>query len=196
MAHKLKIVLKDTEPKITRTVIVPEKFNFNDLHVVIQCIMNWNDSHLYQFNLSAPYASDSIGPKEPDDGFTGFIELRYKKFDAEKTYLSEFFNGQKKNMNYIYDFGDDWIHTITVLKKPNEEVLYPKCIKGENAAPIEDCGGVWGFYELLEIISKKRKTAEDKEMLEWARIPKGKSYEDIYAFDIDEVNQRLIDAFR
>ncbi|HLW40869.1 MAG TPA: plasmid pRiA4b ORF-3 family protein, partial [Flavobacterium sp.] len=121
---------------------------------------------------------------------------RYKKFDAEKTYLSEFFNGQKKNMNYIYDFGDDWIHTITVLKKPNEEVLYPKCIKGENAAPIEDCGGVWGFYELLEIISKKRKTAEDKEMLEWVRIPKGKSYEDIYAFDINEVNQRLIDAFR
>ena len=194
MAHKLKIVLKDTEPKITRTVIVPEKFNFNDLHVVIQCIMNWNDSHLYQFNLSAPYASDSIRLKNEESNLFGF--QRNKQYDATKMHLSDFFNGQKKNMNYIYDFGNDWIHTITVLKKPNEEVLYPKCIKGENAAPIEDCGGVWGFYELLEIISKKRKTTEDKEMLEWARIPKGKSYEDIYAFDIDEVNQRLIDAFR
>src|SRR5690554_194273 len=194
MAHKLKTVLKDTEPKITRTVIVPEKFNFNDLHIVIQCVMNWNDSHLYQFNLSAPYASDSIRLKNEESNLFGF--QRNKQYDAKKIHLSDFFNGQKKNMNYIYDFGDDWIHTITVLKKPNEEVLYPKCIKGENAAPIEDCGGVWGFYELLEIISKKRKTAEDKEMLEWARIPKGKSYEDIYAFDIDEVNQRLIDAFR
>ena len=196
MAHKLKIVLNDIEPKITRTVIVPEKFNFEQLHTVIQCVMNWENEHLYEFNLGAPYASDSIGPEEADDGFAAFTGSRFKKYEAEKTYLSEFFNGQKKKMSYTYDFGDDWIHTITVLKKPDEEVLFPKCIKGENAAPIEDCGGTWGFYNLLETINKKRKTAEDKEILEWVGIPKGKTYNEVYGFDIDEVNQRLIEAFR
>ena len=86
----------------------------------------WENEHLYEFNLGAPYASDSIGPEEADDGFAAFTGSRFKKYEAEKTYLSEFFNGQKKKMSYTYDFGDDWIHTITVLKKPNEEVLYPK----------------------------------------------------------------------
>ena len=138
MAHKLKIVLTDTEPKITRTVIVPERFNFEQFHIVIQCVMNWENEHLYEFNLGAPYGSDAIGPVFADCGFGAFSESRFKKYESEKTYLSEFFNGQKKKMSYTYDFGDDWIHTITVLKKPDEEVLVPKCIKGENAAPIED----------------------------------------------------------
>jgi len=196
MAHKLKIVLQGPDPKITRTVIVPEKFNFEQLHIVIQCVMNWENQHLYEFNLGAPYASDSISPEEADDGFAAFTESRFKKYDSEQTHLSEFFNGQIKKMNYTYDFGDDWIHSISVLKKPTEEVLFPKCVKGENAAPIEDIGGIWGFYDLLEAIAKKRKTAEDKEMLEWYGIPKGKAYNEVYGFDIDEVNQRLIDAFR
>ncbi|HZH69548.1 MAG TPA: plasmid pRiA4b ORF-3 family protein [Flavobacteriaceae bacterium] len=195
MAHKLKIVLNNTDPKITRTVIVPENFNFDELHYVIQCVMNWQNQHLYEFNLGAPYASDSIGPEEADDDFAAFTESRFKKYESEKTYLSEFFNGQIKKLSYTYDFGDDWIHTITVLKKPDEEVLVPKCIKGENAAPIEDCGGTWGFYELMEASEKKRKNAEEKELLEWAGIPTEKSYDDVYGFDIDEVNELLIEAF-
>ncbi|MDD3773084.1 MAG: plasmid pRiA4b ORF-3 family protein [Weeksellaceae bacterium] len=192
MSHKLKIELKNTDPKITRTVIVPENFNFDELHIVIQCVMNWENIHLYQFNLGAFFASDYIGLDDEDD-FSSY--RRYRKYKADETYLSDFFNGQLKKMNYIYDFGDSWEHTITVLKKPDEEVLYPKCIKGENAAPIEDCGGIWGFYELMEASEKKRKNAEEKELLEWAGIPKGKSYNDVYGFDIDEVNKLLIEAF-
>lgn len=193
MAHKLKIELNNTEPKVYRTVIVPEEFDFDKLHYVIQCVMNWDDSHLYQFNIGDFFASDSIGLDDEDDDFFGF--QKYKKFDATETLLSDFFNGQLKKINYIYDFGDSWEHIITVLKKPEEEVLYPKCIKGENAAPIDDVGGIWGFYNLLEIINKKRKSAEDKEMIEWHGIPKGKSYDDVYGFDIDELNKRLINAF-
>src|SRR5690554_4986909 len=192
MSHKLKIELKNTDPKITRTVIVPENFNFDELHIVIQCVMNWENIHLYQFNLGSFFASDYIGLDDEDD-FSSY--RRYRKYKADETYLSDFFNGQLKKMNYIYDFGDSWEHTITVLKKPDEEVLYPKCIKGENAAPIEDCGGIWGFYELMEASEKKRKNAEEKELLEWAGIPKGKSYNDVYGFDIDEVNKLLIEAF-
>lgn len=93
MAHKLKIVLNDIEPKITRTVIVPERFNFEQFHIVIQCVMNWENEHLYEFNLGAPYGSDSIGPEEADVGFAAFTESRFKKYESEKTYLSEFFNG-------------------------------------------------------------------------------------------------------
>ncbi|MEO5788564.1 plasmid pRiA4b ORF-3 family protein [Gelidibacter sp.] len=195
MAHKLKITLNNTDPKIYRTVIVPENLNFEQLHIVIQCVMNWNNSHLYQFNVGAPYRSDSIKLKEFDDMVDDFFMNRYQEFDAITTPLSDFFNGKTKKMIYTYDFGDDWIHTITVLKKPDEEVLVPKCIKGENAAPIDDMGGIWGFYELLEIIAKKRKTADDKEHLEWAGIPNGKTYDELYGFDIEDVNVILLEEF-
>lgn len=194
MAYKLKITLDRTDPKIYRTVIVPENFNFHQLHIVIQCVMNWNNMHLYQFNIGAPYASDAIKQSIPDeDDFWG---NRYNDRDAETTFLRDFFNGQKKKMNYIYDFGDDWRHIITVLKKPKEEVLFPKCIKGENAAPIDDCGAIWGFYELLEASHKKRKSSEEKQMLEWYGISQKETYEDVYGFDIEDVNELLLETFR
>lgn len=195
MSHKLKISLNNTEPKIYRTVIVPERFNFHQLHIVIQCVMNWNNSHLYQFNVGVAYRSDTIALEDPDEVSEGILRRRNQKFDATKAYLSNFFNGQNKKMIYIYDFGDNWIHTINVLKKPNEEVLLPKCIKGESAAPIDDIGGVWGFYELLEVINRKRKSADDKELLEWMSIPKGRTYDELYGFDIDEVNEMLTEEF-
>jgi len=192
MAHKLKITLNHTDPKVYRTVIVPENLNFDDLHIVIQCVMNWDNSHLYQFNFGQPYSSDSIALPDPENDFFG---SRFNKYDSTKVRLSDVFNGQTKKMTYLYDFGDDWVHTITVLKKPDEEVLKPKCIKGENAAPIDDIGGIWGFYDLLEVFDKKRKSAEDKELLEWAGIPKGKTYDDVYGFDIDEINEILLENF-
>jgi hypothetical protein len=194
MAHKLKITLEYTDPKIYRTVIVPEVFTFHDLHIVIQSVMNWEDDHLYQFHLGAYYSSDSISIPELDED--DYFGSRHKKYDATKTFLSDFFNGQTKKMNYVYDFGDDWRHTITPYKKPTEEVLFPQCIAGEHAAPLEDCGGSSGFYELLEIIAKKRKNSEELEMLEWYDLPKGKKYDDIYGFDMDEVNQMLLETFK
>ncbi|MBS1550039.1 MAG: plasmid pRiA4b ORF-3 family protein [Bacteroidetes bacterium] len=195
MSHKLKITLEYTDPKVYRTVIVPEKITFDDLHLVIQCVMNWENSHLYQFNLGSPYASDSI--TEPDeDEMDNFFSSRFKKYDSTKTYLSDFFNGQIKKMSYIYDYGDDWIHNITVLKKPSEEVLYPICIKGENTAPIDDIGGISGFYDLMETMGKKRKNAKDKEMLDWYGLPKTKTYEEFFRFDLDEINEILLENFK
>src|SRR5690606_36087396 len=113
MAHKLKIELRYSNPKIYRTVIVPENFNFHQLHIVIQSVMNWNDSHLYQFNIGTTYISDSIALPDPDN-FDGFFGPKNRKYDAKETHLSDYFNGLQKKMSYIYDFGDDWLHTITV----------------------------------------------------------------------------------
>lgn len=191
MSHKLKITLQHSEPQITRTVIIPENFSFHELHMVIQCVMNWDDSHLYQFNTGAAFRSDIIAL---EDDF-GFSFNSFKKINSEKTKVSDFFNDKLKKMLYIYDFGDDWRHIISVQKKPIEEVLYPKCIKRENAAPMEDCGGIWGHENLLEISHKKRKSAEDKEMLEWYGIPNGRTFEEVYPFDIDEINAILLEAF-
>jgi hypothetical protein len=196
MAHKLKIELQHSDPLIYRTVIVPENFSFHQLHLVIQGIMNWENYHIYQFNTGAPYASDSISLPEPDEeDFDSFFGNRFNTYDSSETFLSDLFNGQKKKLNYIYDFGDDWIHVIKLLKKPEEEVVYPKCIKGENAAPIEDCGGISGFYHLLDVLNNQGETKEKKELLNWLGISGRRSYEDEFEFEIDEVNKKLLDIF-
>jgi len=43
---------------------------------------------------------------------------------------------------------------------------YPKCIGGERVCPPEDCGGVGGYYDLLEIIADPNHE-EHKNMITW-----------------------------
>ena len=71
-------------------------------------------------------------------------------------------------MRYVYDFGDNWNHKVTLKKiLPKEEkIKYPICIAGANACPLEDCGGVWGYYNMLEIINNP-KHKEYKDTMEW-----------------------------
>lgn len=69
--------------------------------------------------------------------------------------------------NIIYDV---WVKDARDYAKNEEPVI--KLLKAEGACPPEDCGGVWGYADLLELKNKKRKTAEDKERLEWYDISK------------------------
>jgi hypothetical protein len=54
-----------------------------------------------------------------------------------------------------YDFGDNWEHTIAVEKilLPEPGRMYPMCISGKLHWPPEDCGGVYGYYNLVEAIN-------------------------------------------
>lgn len=62
---------------------------------------------------------------------------------------------------------------------------YPVCIAGENACPVEDCGGVGGYADLIEIL-KNSKNKEYKEMCEWLGLESGEE------FDQTEFNSREI----
>ena len=46
------------------------------------------------------------------------------------------------------------------------KLKYPVCLEGERACPPEDCGGVWGYDDLLEAI-RNPKHEEHESMLEW-----------------------------
>ncbi|MEM2135771.1 MAG: plasmid pRiA4b ORF-3 family protein [Candidatus Jordarchaeaceae archaeon] len=68
--------------------------------------------------------------------------------------IADYFSAENRSVDYVYDFGDCWVHKVQLEKiLPREEgVDYPRCIGGKRACPPEDCGGVWGYEELLEII--------------------------------------------
>jgi len=176
--YQLKITLSDTEPPVWRRLLVRGDVNLGLLHSIIQVCMGWTNSHLHEFVLGNKRYSD---PKFEMDGDCGGDRVH----DEWKTALMEVATREKSKFIYEYDFGDSWEHVILV-----EKILEPdassecamKCMAGERACPPEDCGGVWGYAELLEII-KNPKRKDHEEMMDWL----GGEF-DPEAFNIEHVN--------
>ncbi len=136
---QIKISLLDSDPLIWRRVLVPDNFSLRKFHDVIQIVMGWQNIHHYHFLVGDTYYTPA-GPEFDDEPNV--------RLDTAK--LSDVFTGTRK-MIYEYDFGDGWLHKITLEKtiKPDESSNYPVCIGGENACPLEDCGGIFGYHSLV-----------------------------------------------
>jgi len=88
--------------------------------------------------------------------------------DEETVKLHEVVNRLETRLRYIYDFGDSWQHEVEVKRigPPDSTVRYPTCLAGERACPPEDCGGVGGYADLLEVLSDPSHD-QHEELLEW-----------------------------
>lgn len=176
---QLKITLKGSKPPIWRRVLVDKKITLLHLHRIIQTAMGWYNCHLWEFDLNG----QSFGPVDKT-GMMGFTPDEME--DAAKQKVSAFADREKAKFSYTYDMGDDWEHQILVEKVlprvPDQH--YPLCIDGKMNCPPEDCGGIWGFYALLEAL-KDPKHPDHEDMTEWL----GDDY-DPRAFDPDVVNQK------
>ncbi len=175
---QLKITLERSKPPIWRRLLVSEKTKLSDLHYIFQAAMGWTNSHLHQFVVGGNY----IGVPFDED----FEET----LDESKFRLGEIVAGEKSKFTYDYDFGDGWGHSIVVEKvlPKIKGAKYPGCIGGKNACPPEDCGGIWGFYDLLKILEDKQHP-EHKEMVEWI----GREF-DPKEFDLEKTNEMVQNA--
>lgn len=106
--------------------------------------------------------------------------------DETKVKLSDLVHREKDKFTYTYDFGDNWGHTLTVEKivQPKTGVQYPICTAGKRACPLEDCGGPWGYAELIEA-QKHPDDPRYEELLDWAGDL------DPEAFDLETINTGL-----
>lgn len=183
--YQLKIQLKGSKPPIWRRVVVPSTILLEDLHDVIQISMGWTNNHLHQFKQGNTFYQ----PDAEDDLF-GFG--RIEQIDSHGVALSELLCKEKQKIEYEYDFGDSWEHTITLEKStPSDgKIVHPTCIKGLRACPPEDCGGIWGYYNMLEALADK-KHPEHEEIVDWF----GDEFE-AEAFDLADVNARLAYRFK
>jgi hypothetical protein len=73
----------------------------------------------------------------------------------------------KDRFTYRYDFGDDWNHEIVVEKITPGEPAAPSVIAGARACPPEDCGGIWGYADLVAALAD-RTHERHAELAEWA----------------------------
>jgi len=173
-AYELKCTVADIKPPIWRRLRLPGDFTLADLHTVLQDVFNWEDAHLHNFNVDDVEFSevDDEGDEEPDS-----------EDEADVT-LDELELTKKSRILYTYDFGDNWEVQIKVEKIEGNDpnLTAPICLDGARAAPPEDCGGVPGYYNLIEAMSNP-KHPDHKELLEWL----GYEY-DPEAFDLEAAN--------
>lgn len=112
--------------------------------------------------------------------------------EADVHTLSDLVPRVRTKFTYTYDFGDDWKHLIEVEKiAPTEPgVRYPRCTDGARANPIEDCGGPWGFAELVEAAGHP-KHERFADLKEW-----GLAKWDPAKFSVEPANRALVRLFR
>lgn len=152
---KLKVTLKNIKPPIWRRLLLPATMTLKDLHDAIQVSMGWEDCHLHVFDIEG--RQYGIPTPEMNDVAAEF-----------RVRLEKLVHDGVKKFRYWYDFGDDWDHTIAIegTMPAAEGARYPACIAGKRAGPPEDCGGPWGYAELLEILEDPDHP-EHEERLEW-----------------------------
>ncbi|MFD0508211.1 plasmid pRiA4b ORF-3 family protein [Streptomyces chiangmaiensis] len=100
--HQLKVQLEGTKPPVWRRLVVPSDVALGSLHDVIQMAFGWQDTHLHAFE-------DRSGGRYAPPGDFGL-----PAFDEKKAVLADVLPRTGDRMNYTYDFGDDWLHLITV----------------------------------------------------------------------------------
>lgn len=164
--YQIHVLLRATQPPIWRRLQVPGNANLSWLHAVLQVAIGWTNSHLHQFICAEQVYTDPSAELESYGGDRAVLdESKAKLADV----LPEIGNG----MSYGYDFGDSWTHLIEVeniLPAPLLSTTTASCLAGARACPPEDCGGPWGYEELLKAL-KNRKHPEHKNMKEWLGRP-------------------------
>ena len=138
----LRIELKDSDPLIWRVVEVPTSVTLKVLHDIVQAAMGWLDYHLWEMAIGGQIYGL---PMEEDWGTA-------PRKVASRTRLRDVLAPGTTKIDYTYDFGDDWKHSLTVsdVRAGDPGTAYPRFIAGEHDCPPEDCGGIPGFYEMLE----------------------------------------------
>ena len=182
IVYQLKISLSMSQPEIWRRFLVTDQTRLDDLHDIIQAVMGWENQHLYQFIINQRlYGDSSLGRSA-------------SRSDAADFSLGSLIKRPKTRFIYEYDLGDGWEHEILVEKiRPRAQFdvhQLPFCLAGEQACPFEDCGGIFGYYEILETLQNPE-SPEYPELVDIWGVP-GQDFDPAH-FDLDFVNHSLHD---
>jgi hypothetical protein len=163
------------------------------LHAVMQTVMGWEDLHLHQFRIHGKAYGVSR------DGGILFED------DPRQVRLADFKLRKGERFIYEYDMGDVWQHDIrleqTFPLDPRKR--YPVCTDGAGDCPPEDCGGPWGYRQLLEArcswpeweAAREDAALVAQRLLDWSAGGPRPTYDDAAFVDaLERMRERLDDA--
>jgi len=179
--YQVKITIEGIEPSIWRRLLIPSGITFHKFHKIIQVAFDWQDYHLFLFELPHFIIKDP----DPDLPFHE-VEKNPKKVKIDPVFK------EYKHFLYEYDFGDSWRHEIVIedIVTLEEKLNHPTCIDGAQNRPPEDVGGIGGYTRFLDII-RDPSHSDYEEMLLWAEKDTGGRKFDPDYFYKNEVNRKL-----
>lgn len=150
----LKVTLRGVKPPIWRRLLMPGLMTLGDLHFAIQATMGWQNCHLHAFDIDGR----QYGERDTDNDVA----------DEDRLILMSLVKSGISRFSYRYDFGDNWEHAVIIekIQPAIEGKSYPACVGGKRNCPPEDCGGIWGYENLLKIIADPTHR-EHAEQIEW-----------------------------
>jgi hypothetical protein len=180
--YRIKITLRGAKPPIWRRLEVPSGMTLQRLHRTIQDAFGWQDCHMWVF--------------ETDMGDYGVADQELGRRSAASKKLMDVAGYVGDRIRYTYDFGDNWDHEILVedVLAAEPGVKYPRAVAGRRAGPPEDCGGIWGYQDLCEILANPEHE-EHQSRLEWLGLDSADEF-DPAAFDLAAVNNALTSGRR
>jgi hypothetical protein len=159
--YAIKGTLLGTRPPIWRHFLVESNITLSQLHSTLQIVMGWTNSHLHQF-------------------------IFQKRKQADRAKLGDLIDSAAAKLLYEYDFGDGWQHELLLQQILNADELFQRtCLAGARRCPPENCGGPYGFRELLDALNDTSHPEHDC-FCEWLE-----DGFDAQHFSVEEVNRRL-----
>ncbi len=181
--------IEDCPVKVFRRIKVPSNLWLGNLGKILITAFGWAGYHLSQFTKGGV---DYTSKENIEESF----DFGYQRSIDEMTVTVEDVLPQKgSTISFEYDFGDGWIHNVRVTSVSDEPLKDEDiCVtSGKGACPPEDVGGVWGYSQMLDILSGKVDDPEEKASYEeWLGLRKGESY-DPEEFDLEMANEDVED---
>lgn len=150
----LRIELVGSDPLIWRTMEMDDSIMLDEAGLALQCVMGWEHAHLQAFHSINPYFQ-----RHSDEVITWYEEQSRLEIGMgepqESTTLGQALNAANGELYFEYDFGDCWMHKITVESQCGGAAGDPRyrVLDGALRAPLEDSGGIHGWNEKLGIFN-------------------------------------------
>lgn len=160
--YHVRIKLNNTTFKIWREVKVPSNITLHTLAKMLLEIMGWDMEHLFGFRHQGIYYSSKEQIEQ------SMFPLKDK--DYSQYTLSDLITEKGKRMKLDYDYGDSWEHDVWVKgirEYEKDEKASISFVSGHGCCPPDNCGGVCGYEDLVQLTYKKKPTKREREELEW-----------------------------
>jgi hypothetical protein len=182
---EMRITLREIRPPIWRLIQIPGTLHLGCLHDALQIAMGWTNSHLHRFEKDGKHWG--VPDLLDDDDHTDII-------DESRTKISDVLTTPGDSVVYVYDFGDNWRHTVVLEKilPVSATTVRPVCLAGERHCPPEDVGGTPGYEEFLQVVFEP--THEEYEhYVRWAKGPSPVNLS-VGRFEPEEFDVRAVNA--